>query len=405
MTGPVEIPLADPGFGPDERAAVDRVMDSGWLSMGPETAALETELAAGLGSDGAVSVSNGTAALHLALLALGVGPGDEVVVPSLTFVASAAAALMVGARPVLVDIVGPHDPTVDPNAVRAALTPRTRAIVAVHYGGWSARLGALRAVADAAGAFLVEDAAHAPLVPAADVPGRSLGTVGDAGCFSFHATKNLASGEGGMVVARDPEVRDRVRTLRSHGMTAPSWDHRWGRAAAYDVPRLGFNYRPTDLTAAIARVQLARLPDEQAARAGLTAEYRRRLADLPVGLPFAAPGEGPSSYHLLPIVLPAGVDRPAVQAALRAAGIHSGVHYPPVHRFSAYRGMAHGRLDRTEAVADRLLSLPLHGRLTTADVGRVVDELATALDAASPDSSARSVSQAARREVGAAHGR
>jgi dTDP-4-amino-4,6-dideoxygalactose transaminase len=190
-------------------------------------------------------------------------------------------------------------------------------------------------------------------------------------------------------------------------MTAPSWDHRWGRAAAYDVPRLGFNYRPTDLTAAIARVQLARLPDEQAARAALTADYRRRLADLPVELPFAAPGEGPSAYHLLPIVLPAGVDRPGVQAALRAAGIHSGVHYPPIHRFSAYEGMAHGRLERTEAVADRLLSLPLHGRLTSADVGRVVDELAAALDAGAagpPDSSARSVSRPARREVGAAHG-
>jgi dTDP-4-amino-4,6-dideoxygalactose transaminase len=337
---------------------------------------------------------------------------------------------MVGARPVLVDIVGPDEPTLAPGVVRAALTPRTRAIVAVHYGGWSTRLAELRAIADAAGAVLVEDAAHAPLVPSTEVPGRHLGTIGDAGCFSFHATKNLACGEGGMVVARDPAVRDRVRRLRSHAMTGPT-------SAPYDVAEVGYNHRPTDLTAAIARAQLARLPAENAARRALAAEYHRLLAPLPVTVPFtsdpgsatatdpagssiaactdrgasagpaagAGParatsidartglataaasaaragtvgGERPSAHHLMPIVLPEGTDRPAVQAALREAGIQTGVHYPPIHRFSAYRGMAAGDLSQTEAIADRILSLPIHGRLGPDDAGRVVDVLAGAL--------------------------
>jgi dTDP-4-amino-4,6-dideoxygalactose transaminase len=370
------IPLVDPGFGADERAAVDRVMDSGWISMGPETAAFEAELAAAVGlSSPGVMVSNGTAALHLALQALGVGAGDEVIVPSLTFVASAAAVRMVGARPVLVDVLGASEPTVSPSAVEAALTPRTRAIVAVHYGGWSARLAALRSLTSSAGVFLVEDAAHAPAVPSSEVPGCYLGTVGDAGCFSFHATKNLACGEGGMVVARDPAVLDRVRRLRSHGMTGPA-------SAPYDVPDLGWNLRPTDLTAAIARAQLAKLPTEQATRQTLTTHYHSLLAPHTpsLTLPFAEPGERPSSHHLMPVVLPEGTDRAAVQAELKGAGIPTSVHYPPIHHFSAYRDMAAAAgLPQTEAIADRLLTLPLHGRLTPDDVATVVSALVAAL--------------------------
>jgi dTDP-4-amino-4,6-dideoxygalactose transaminase len=190
----------------------------------------------------------------------------------------------------------------------------------------------------------------------------------------------MTSGEGGMLVARSPEVRARARSLRSHGMTAPSWDRRSGRASSYDVPGLGFNYRPTDLTSAIGRAQLAKLQAEQARRRDLTAEYHRRLraAGVPVTLPFAR-SSAPSAHHLMPVLLPAGVDRAAVQAALRDAGVQSSVHYPPVHRFSAYRGMTGGSLAVTEAVADRLLSLPLHGRLTTTDVDLVVTTLGAAL--------------------------
>ena len=295
-----EVALADPGLGEPERAAVDRVMRSGWISMGPEVAAFEEEFAAALGTGGAVHVSSGTAALHLAALALGWGPGDEVVVPSLTFVATAATVAAVGATPVFADVRGDDDLTLDPADVLAALTPRTRGIVAVHYGGWPAHLDVLRAVAEGAGLALVEDAAHTPPEPRG---GGALGTVGDVGCFSLHATKNLTAGEGGVVVARDPATLARVRALRSHAMSAPSWDRQRGRASAYDVAEVGFNYRPTDLTAAIARVQLGKLPAEQAARRARAAEYRRLLAALPVAVPFtgrpAAPppaaGAGPTT--------------------------------------------------------------------------------------------------------------
>ena len=369
LTAGSEIALADPGIGAAEGAAVDRVVRSGWISMGPETAALEAEFAAAHVVGDAVAVNSGTAALHLALQALGVGPGDEVVVPSLTFVATAAAALMVGARPVFADVVGPADLTIDPVGVRAALTARTRAIVAVHYAGWPADLVELRSLADAAGVALVEDAAHAPLTPG-PVAGRMLGTIGDVGCFSFHAAKNMTCGEGGMVVARDAAVLARVRILRSHAMTAER-----------DVPEVGFNYRPTDLGAAIGRVQLARLGHENEVRRALTAEYRRRLAEagVPVSVPFA--GAGPSAHHLLPVLLPPGTDRASVQALLGAAGVRTAVHYPPIHRYSAYRDAptSPAGLERTEAVCPRLLSLPLHGRMSNADVRRVVAALADAL--------------------------
>ena len=384
-----EVALADPGLGERERAAVDRVMRSGWVSMGPEVAAFEEEFAAALGAAGAVHVSSGTAALHLAALALGWGPGDEVVVPSLTFVATAATVAAVGATPVFADVRGHDDLTLDPADVLAALTPRTQAIVAVHYGGWPADLDVLRAVAEAAGLALVEDAAH---TPPEHRGGGALGTVGDVGCFSLHATKNLTAGEGGVVVARDPATLARLRALRSHAMSAPSWDRQRGRASAYDVAEVGFNYRPTDLAAAIARVQLAKLPAEQAARRARAAEYRRLLAALPVAVPFTGrpaappPAAGAGAHHLQTVLLPAGTDRAAVQATMRAAGVQTSVHYPPAHGFSAYRSCPTGPsgLVRTEAVAPRLLSLPLHGRLSLGDVGRVVDALADALALAGP---------------------
>jgi dTDP-4-amino-4,6-dideoxygalactose transaminase len=383
---PAEIALADPGIGEAERVAVDRVMRSGWISLGPETAAFEAELAAAHGMADAVAVNSGTAALHLALAALEIGPGDEVIVPSLTFVATAAAALMVGARPVFADIVGPDDLTLDPSRVEAACTARTRAVVVVHYGGWAARIGELRDLTDAAGLALVEDTAHAPLTTGPAATGM-LGTIGDVGCFSFHAAKNLTCGEGGMVVARDPAVLARVRALRSHAFTAPPGAEAGaGGAATRDIPELGFNYRPTDLTSAIGRVQLARLEREIAARRALTADYRRRLdeAGPAVTLPF--PPEGPSAHHLLPILLPPGTDRPRLQADLRDAGIQTAVHFPPIHRYSTYRDapVGPGGLARTEDVTARLLSLPLHGRLTTSDVDRVVAILSQALVSAGP---------------------
>jgi dTDP-4-amino-4,6-dideoxygalactose transaminase len=361
-----EIALVDPDIGPAEIEAVTRVMRSGWVSIGAETAAFEADFAAALGVDEAVAVSSGTAALHLACAALGLGPGDEVVVPSLTFVATASAVRMTGAQPVFADVAGPTDLSVDPASVAAAITPRTRAVIAVHYGGWPADLVTLRAVTNAAGITLIEDAAHAPVLA---TPAGMAGTVGDIGCFSFHATKNLTTGEGGMVVARDPALLASVRALRSHAFT-PSGD----------IDRVGFNYRPTDLTSAIGRVQLTRLAEDRALRRRRTAEYHGLLG--PVAAAPVHPPGSLSAHHLLPILLPEPVDRSVVQAALQSCAIQTRVHYPPIHRYSAYRppaGQPSPQLPRTDSLAPRLLTLPLHRRMTTGDVEVVVAALAGAL--------------------------
>lgn len=361
-----EITLVDPDIGAAEIEAVTRVLRSGWVSLGAETAAFEADFAAALGVDGAVAVSSGTAALHLACAALGLGPGDEVVVPSLTFVATASAVRMTGAQPVFADVVGPTDLSLDPASVAAAITPRTRAVIAVHYGGWPADLLALRALADAAGVALVEDAAHAPVLA---TPAGMAGTVGDIGCFSFHATKNLTTGEGGMVVARDPALLASIRSLRSHAFT-PSGD----------IDRVGFNYRPTDLTSALGRVQLTRLAEDREIRRQRTADYHEFLDPLAAAPVY--PLGRPSAHHLLPVLLPEPVDRSVVQAALRSCAIQTRVHYPPIHQYSAYRppaGQPPPHLPRTESVAPRLLTLPLHRRLTTPDVETIAAAVAGAL--------------------------
>lgn len=381
--------LADTVIGDEEIEAVSRVLRSGWLSSGPEVAAFEAEFAAALGVSRATAVSSGTAALHLALLALGVGPDDEVIVPSLTFVASASTVVLAGARPVFCDIRSESDLTLDPDHVARLLTPRTRAIVAMHYGGWSADLPALRDLADEAGVALVEDAAHAPILAG---PGGMRGTVADVGCFSFFATKNLTTGEGGMVVARDPDLLDRARLLRSHAMTV-GWDRQKGRIGSYDVVDFGLNYRLTEVAAAIGRVQLTRLGTDRASRGAVDASYRRSLAALPLRTPFDA--TLPSAHHLFPVILAPGADRDRVQRMLAEARVQTSVHFPPVHLFSAYRrrfGTGEGDLPRTEHIASRLLSLPLHANLMAADVELVVEALGRALvDDTEPEDPRRGV--------------
>ncbi|TDB74898.1 DegT/DnrJ/EryC1/StrS aminotransferase family protein [Micromonospora sp. KC723] len=361
------VTLADNTVDEQEIEAVTEVLRSRWLSAGAQTAAFEREFADRLGTDDAVAVSSGTAALHLAMMALDLRPGDEVIMPALTFVASAAVVALAGATPVLADVRAPDDLTVDPGDVTGLVTERTRAVVAMHYAGYPADLAALRAVTDRHGVVLVEDAAHAPVV---EHHGRMLGTYGDIGCFSFFATKNVTSGEGGMVVARDRAVRERIRLARSHHLTASTWDRLSSGDASYDVAGLGLNYRPTEVAAALGRVQLGRLPLDRARRRALVATYREVLAAAPeLVLPFAG-RTGDSALHLMPVVLPEGTDRGAVREDLAAAGVQTSVHYPPVHHLSAYRdstGAGRSALTVTEAVAPRLLSLPLHSRMSDDD--------------------------------------
>ena len=374
---PWEIPLSDVVVDPELTAAVQETVLSGWWSMGPRVAEFERAFAELCGTEHAFAVANGTAALHLALLAVGCGPGDEVVLPSLNFVAAANVAVRIGATPVFCDIGGGTDLNLDPDDVRAAIGPSTKAIVALHYGGLPCAIDELRTLADDAGIALVEDAAHAPGAAAA---GRPMGSVGDVGCFSFFANKNMPIGEGGMIVTRDPELADRVRLLRSHGMTTLTWDRARGHAHSYDVVLAGFNYRLDELRAAMGLVQLGRLTAENDARRRVVERYRVLLAPHGVELLPRAPADGTvSAYHLAVALLPPGVAQQTVRAALQAKRIQTSFHYPPIHTFSAYRDQAPRALPRTEETAQRLVTLPLYGHLDDEGVELVAASVAEAV--------------------------
>jgi dTDP-4-amino-4,6-dideoxygalactose transaminase len=362
------VPLADVVVSEDDVAAVARVYRSGWLSMGPETEALEQEFAAYSGARHAVAVTNGTGALHLVCAAAGLGAGDEVVVPSMTFVATVNAIAYTGATPVFADVVDPTRPWLDPAAVRERLTARTRAIMTMSYGGHPGAVEALRALARDRGLVLLEDAAHGV---GAWLDGRHLGTFGTAGAFSFFSNKNLAVGEGGMVVTDDDELAARVGLLRSHGMTTLSWDRHRGHATSYDVVALGFNYRIDEPRAALARRRLARLDADNDRRRALDARYRTLLAGIDgvsTTLP-AAPGAR-CAHHLFTILVDEGADRDAARAALARRGIQTSIHYPPVHRFSIHATGEH--LPATEAYAARTITLPMFATMTDAQQDAVV---------------------------------
>ena len=360
------LPLAAPSFDEAEVEAVAEVVRSAWLTMGPRTAAFEEAFAERVGASHAVMASSCTAALHLAFAALDIGPGDEVIVPSLTFVATANAVAYTGATPRFGDILSLERPVLDPDAVAALIGPRTRAICAMHYGGWMGEIAALRALADRHGIALVEDAAHAP--GASCAAGRA-GSIGDASCFSFFSNKNLVTGEGGMITTDDGGVAKRLRLMRAHGMTATSWDRERGHASGYDVVERGYNYRPSELEAALGLVQLGKLDDMTAGRRRVVAAYRAALAGQPeLVIPFAGEDEG-SACHILPIVAPSQEAREEIRRRAAADDVQTSVHYQPVHRFTVYAPQ--DELPLTEEYARREVTVPLYPAMTDDDVERV----------------------------------
>jgi dTDP-4-amino-4,6-dideoxygalactose transaminase len=359
--------------------AVSEALRSGWWSMGGRVESFEQEFAEFCGSGNAIAVANGTAALHLALLALECGPGDEVVLPSLNFVAAANAIAHTGAEPVFCDVVGSDDLNLDPADLERAVGPRTKAVLVLHYGGHPCDMSAVQEVASRHGLTVLEDAAHAP---GASLDGRKCGTFGAAGCFSFFSNKNLPIGEGGMVVTDDDRLASCLRLLRSHGMTTLTWDRHHGHAHSYDVVARGFNYRLDEVRAALGLVQLRRLSAENERRAAIVARYRESLDGVRgLSMPFGAGNvERVSSHHLAVVLVPETVDRDGARAELREAGIQTSVHYPPIHMFSVYREEGDRRpLPQTEAVARRILTLPLYGAMRDRDVDAVVDAMLAAI--------------------------
>jgi dTDP-4-amino-4,6-dideoxygalactose transaminase len=379
-----QVPLFDLEYDAREEAAVLDVLRSKWLTMGDRTTEFERAFCEELGGGHVLAAANGTAALHLAVRSAGIGPGDEVIVPDLTFVATANAVLYEEATPVFADVVGEHDLTVDPDDIASKITPRTKAIMVMHYAGYPCRMDEILSVAREHGLAVIEDCAHAP---GASYEGRELGTLGDFGCFSFFSNKNLAVGEGGAIWCRDEEAATRLRLMRSHGMTAQTLDRHKGHAWGYDVAELGYNYRLTEIEAALALVQLGKLEAGNAARRAHVEQYRELLSDVPgLVVPFADfetgwPFAGTSSYHLMAVLLPAGVEREPVQAALKDAGIQTSVHYRPVHTFSS-PSLANSRaegLERVEAIAPRILTLSLWPGMSAEQVELVCSELKAAL--------------------------
>jgi dTDP-4-amino-4,6-dideoxygalactose transaminase len=358
----ISIPLSDVKFGPEEQAAVMRVLESGWVSMGPETARFESDFSRYVGTPHSIAVSSGTAALHLALKALGVGPGDEVIVPSLTFVATANVVRNVGAVPVFADVTDETDWNISPREIERKATSKTKAVIAVHYAGFPCRMDLITEIARNLGIKVIEDAAHAP---GGTFAGRKLGTWGDAGCFSFFANKNMTTAEGGMVTTDNDEVARSLRLLRSHGMTLSTWDRRDGSEFSYDVIATGFNHRIDEIRAALGRVQLAQLDRNNARRGEITRRMRSRLAELPqVSFPFAEDDLDSSACHIFPVLLGSASDRPSFMARMRDRGIGTSIHYPPVHLFSAYRDYASDSLPLTESVGAREVTLPLFPGMT-----------------------------------------
>ena len=373
------VPLTDIAMPEEDVQAVLECLDSGWLTMGPRTQAFEEALAGFVGSPHAVTVSSGTAALHLSCLAAGIGPGDEVIVPAFTFVASAEAARYVGAEPVLCDVRSPQDFNIDPEDAASRITPRTRAIVAVHFCGYPADVLALRELCDAHGLVLIEDCAQA-IGARIDDAGRQVGTVGELGAFSFFSKKQLCVGEGGMVTTAEEELAGRVRLLRSHALTSSTWDRHRGHDPAYDVIDVGFNYRLDEPRAALGLSRLVRLEENIATRRAIVRAYRERLAGVAgIELAFDDQAVERSSHFAFPVLLKDRATRDRFRDEVKANGIQT-TWYPALHAFTEYRQFAPADgLPMTTEVADRHCALPLSSTMDEAAVETVVDVVRDAL--------------------------
>ncbi|MFC1631926.1 DegT/DnrJ/EryC1/StrS family aminotransferase [Candidatus Omnitrophota bacterium] len=370
-----KVALCEPDLGRNEIIQVSKVIRSKWLTMGRLSEKFEAEFAKFLGVRYAVFTSSATAGLHLAGRALNLKPGDEVICPALTFVATVNSILYVGAKPVFADVSGKDDFNISAGEIESKITPRTRALMVVHYAGYPCQMDKIKRLAAKFKLAIIEDAAHAL---GARLKNKNCGSWGDLGVFSFFSNKNMTTGEGGMVVTNQPALAARIRLLRSHGMNVTTWKKfKMGAKANYDVLDLGYNYRPSEVNAALGLSQLQKLTANNRQRAKLTQQYRRRLESVnEVTLPFLnSPGQ--SAYHIFPLLLANSVDRDRLIAGLKKRGIQASIHYPPVHKFLYYRRIFGNKitLPNTEYVGKHQITLPLFPQMKQAQLKYVVDSL------------------------------
>jgi dTDP-4-amino-4,6-dideoxygalactose transaminase len=369
-----DIPLFDLNFDQSEKEAIVSTLDSKWISMGPQCVEFEKKFASMSGAAYGIAVTNCTSALHLALIALGIKEGDEVIVPSLTFVATANCVRYVGATPVFADVTSHADLTISVEDIRSKITSKTKAIIPVHFAGFSANMSQIMALAEEFDLKVIEDACHGPL---SEYQGKKLGSIGDVGCFSFFSNKNISTGEGGMLITNQKEVAEKLKLMRSHGMTTMSYQRASGHATVYDVVESGFNYRLDDLRASLGLSQLNKLQNDLEKRAKVRQWYLDALSRIEeLTVPFADNKEFSSNY-VMPIVLENSnaEKRDHIRNALHEAGIQTSVHYPAVHRFSVFSQDVSYSLPLTEYISDNEITLPMYGSLTRSQVDYITDTL------------------------------
>ena len=363
----------------DEREyqAVKEVLDSGWLSISEKTRAFEIAFSDFLGHDTkCLAVSNGTAALHMALLACGIGDGDEVITPALTFIADQNVTTLTGAKNILADITSLDDWSMDPDDIESQITPKTKAVMIVHYAGFACDMERITVLCKKHGLFLIEDCAH---TPGADYYKQPLGTFGDVSAFSFFANKNIAVGEGGMVVARNVQLLEKLRLLRSHGMSVPSFDRYKGRATSYDVESPGLNYRIHEISSALGLVQLHKLQEANEKRKNLVEHYYSRLDEIKrISIPYRHFTRGKPNYHIMPVLLSDSIDRNKIIESMKQDGVQTSIHYPAVQNFSAYKGKFNPT-PKAEYVCAHELTLPLYPGMTIEEVDIVCQALVNGL--------------------------
>jgi dTDP-4-amino-4,6-dideoxygalactose transaminase len=365
-----KVPLFDLNFDEQEVNAVVKTLRTKWISTGPKCQEFESKFAEMLGLKYAVSLSNCTSALHLALVLLGIRDEDEVICPSLTFVATINAIRYVNAVPVFCDITSNENLNIDAEKIEKLITDKTRAIMIMHYGGFACDMDKIVSMAKKHNLKIIEDACHGPM---SEYKKKKLGTIGDIGCFSFFSNKNISTGEGGMLVTNNEAYFERAKLLRSHGMTTLSYQRAEGHATGYDVIDLGYNYRMDDIRATIGIVQLEKLQDDLNKRAEIRKYYIDKLSETDkIIVPFK---DHPyfSSNYIFSVVLKDSVSdkRDLIRNKLAESGIQTSVHYPAVHRFKIYKDF-YRELSVTDYVNDNLITFPMYSALSLENVDFIV---------------------------------
>jgi len=389
-----KIPLFDLNFDEAEENAVLETIRSKWISTGPKTTEFENKFASMLNVKHSIALSNCSVALHLAMKLLDIERGDEVICPSLTFVATANSIRYVDAIPVFADIKSFEDLTIDPEDVERKISPKTKAIMVMHYGGFACDMVRIMAIAKNYNLKVIEDACHGPLSEYSqkgifpEINGSSdnvikdrskrkkLGTLGNIGCFSFFSNKNISTGEGGMLVTNNSEYFEKAKLLRSHGMTSLSYERAKGHSTSYDVVELGYNYRMDDIRASIGIVQLDKIENDLKKRSEIRKMYIDELTKISeIIIPFEDRSEFSSNY-IFPIVLKNSTSqrRDLIRNKLSEAGIQTSVHYPAVHRFSFYKDY-HKDLPKTEYVADNLITIPMFATISKDNIRYICEQL------------------------------